>query len=427
MKILSLQKKPDRSLHGKLTTFLLATLVALSACSGNNNTSSTPIPLPNGQAGSLITSNGNLADCFASTTATSLNATFPCSTAAGTTGVTALNTFVSSSAPGIVVGASNGVVSVVNSVYSSSPNVVSCPALHSSSSISSISAVAVAGTNIFAAVGNTLYEFYTGASTCTSTSTYTSTPIGSGGSIAINGLGVAPNGTLFGVTNSGSYFSIANASTVQSLSTSSLATPPNTPLTPLPNYPVSGPNINGMAIDPNGLVFFADASTNTPNNGGQITIYHVSNSNGNTISPNNVQSYSGNNNGVAMSDPIGIAVSETTVTNSNYCSTAPCDYIYLLNIGNSIQQYVMPVPNPINGGVSINPFNLPYTGCEMTNPAAISSFPSLTSSPFSTQSQKGPFVFLGNQSLSNLESCMGASSTNGYGNNVVSYGITGQP
>ncbi|MHB1564867.1 MAG: hypothetical protein ACYCXP_12415 [Leptospirillum sp.] len=422
MKILSLQKKPDRSLHGKLTTFLLATLVALSACSGNNNTSSTPIPLPNGQAGSLITSNGNPADCFATTTTSGLSlCSTSSSTAAGTNGgVTALNTFVSaSSVPGVVVGASNGVVSVVNSVYSSSPTVVSCPALPSSSSISSISAVAVAGTNIFAAVGNTLYEFYTGASTCTSTSTYTSTPIGSGGSIAINGLGVAPNGTLFGVTNSGSYFSIANASTVTNLSTSSLATP----LTPLPNYPVSGPSINGMAIDPNGLVFFADASTNTANNGGQITIYHVSSSNGNTLSPNNVQSYSGNNNGVAMSDPIGIAVSETTVTNSNYCSTAPCDYIYLLNIGNSIQQYVMPVPNPINGGVSINPFNLPYTGCEMTDPAVISSFPSLTSSPFSTQSQKGPFVFLGNTTPSGLESCLNAST---YGNNVVSYGIIGQ-
>ena len=354
MKILSLQKKPDRSLHGKLTTFLLATLVALSACSGNNNTSSTPIPLPNGQAGSLITSNGNPADCFATTTASALT---PCSgsttSANGSNGVTALNTFVSSSGPGIVVGTSNGVVSVVNSVYSSSPPVVPCTAL-----TSPISAVAVAGTNIFAAVGSTLYEFSGGTSSCSSPS---STPIGSG---PITGLGVdTTSGTLFGVTNSGSYFSIANASTVQSLSTSSLATPPNTPLTPLPNYPVSGPNINGMAIDPNGLVFFADASTNTPNNGGQITIYHVSNSNGNTISPNNVQSYSGNNNGVAMSDPIGIAVSETTVTNSNYCSTAPCDYIYLLNIGNSIQQYVMPVPNPNNGGVSINPLMLgPETG-----------------------------------------------------------------
>ena len=356
MKILSLQKKPDRSLHGKLTTFLLATLVALSACSGNNNTSSTPIPLPNGQAGSLITSNGNLADCFATTNGSALTlCTSASSPPNGSNGVTALNTFVSaSSAPGIVVGTSNGVVSVVNSVYSSTPTVVSCPALPSSSSISSISAVAVAGTNIFAAVGNTLYEFSGGTSSCSSPS---STPIGSG---TITGLGVdITHGTLFGVTNSGSYFSIANASIVTSLSTSSLATP----LTPLPNYPVSGPSINGMAIDPNGLVFFADASTNTANNGGQITIYHVSSSNGNTLSPNNVQSYSGNNNGVAMSDPIGIAVSETSIPNSNYCSTAPCDYIYLLNIGNSIQQYVMPVPNPNNGGVSINPLMLgPETG-----------------------------------------------------------------
>ena len=411
MKILSLQKKPDRSLHRKITTFLLATLVALSACSGNNNTSSTPIPLPNGQPGSLITSNGNPADCFASTQNSSLN-NLPCTVAAGATGVTALNTFVSSSVPGIVVGTSNGVVSVVNSVYSSSPIVVYCPALPSSSSIS---AVAVAGTNIFAAVGSTLYEF-SGGTSCSSSS-HSSTPIGSG---TITGLGVdITHSTLFGVTNSGSYFSIANASTVTSLSTSSITTP----LTPLPNYPVSGPSINGMAIDPNGLVFFADASTNTANNGGQITIYHVSSSNGNTLSPNNVQSYSGNNNGVAMSDPIGIAVSETTVTNPNYCSTAPCDYIYLLNIGNSIQQYVMPVPNPINGGVSINPFNLPYTGCEMTDPAVISSFPSLTSPPFSSQSPNGPFVFLGNKSPSSLGPCGGTST---YGNNVVSYGIIGQ-
>jgi hypothetical protein len=223
---------------------------------------------------------------------------------------------------------------------------------------------------------------------------------------------------LFGVTNNGSYFSIAGANTLTSFPTVF-----TTQLTPLPNYPVSGPNINGMAIDPNGLVFLADASTNTPNNGGQITIYHVSSSNGNTLSPNNVQSYSGNNNGVAMSDPIGIAVSETTVTNSNYCSTAPCDYIYLLNIGNSIQQYVMPVPNPINGGVSINPFNLPYTGCEMTDPVALTSFPNLYNE---SPNQTAPFVFLGNKATSNLESCAG-SGTYAYGNNVVSYGITGQP
>ncbi len=414
MKILSLQKKPDRSLHGKITTFLLVTLVTLSACSGNNNTSSTPIPLPNGQAGSLITSNGNPADCFATTTTSGLTLCSGSTTSAnGSNGVTALNTFVSSSVPGIVVGTSNGVVSVVNNVNSTSTTPIECTT--SSSPTSSISAVAgvptTSGTNIiFAASGSVLYGF-TQSSSCSAFAN--NATISSG---TITGLGIY-NNVLFGVTNNGSYFSIAGANTL-----SSFPTVFTTQLTTLPNYPVSGPNINGMAIDPNGLVFFADASTNTPNNGGQITIYHVS-SNGNTLSPNNVQSYSGNNNGVAMSDPIGIAVSETTVTNSNYCSAAPCDYIYLLNIGNSIQQYVMPVPNPINGGVSINPFNLPYTGCEMTDPAAISSFPSLNSSPFSSQSQNGPFVFLGNKSPSSLGPCGGAST---YGNNVVSYGIIGQ-
>ena len=415
MKILSLQKKPDRSLHGKLTTFLLATLVALSACSGNNNTSSTPIPLRNGQAGSLITSNGNLADCFATTNGSALTlCTSASSPPNGSNGVTALNTFVSaSSAPGIVVGTSNGVVSVVNSVYSS-PTSIGC----TTSPTSSISAVAGVPTttrgnnNIFAASGSVLYGF-TQSSSCSAFTSNATITISSG---TITGLGIY-NNVLFGVTNNGSYFSIAGANTLSGLTSFT------TPLTPLPNYPVSGPSINGMAIDPNGLVFFADASTNTANNGGQITIYHVSSSNGNTLSPNNVQSYSGNNNGVAMSDPIGIAVSETTVTNSNYCSTAPCDYIYLLNIGNSIQQYVMPVPNPINGGVSINPFNLPYTGCEMTDPVALTSFPNLYNE---SPNQTAPFVFLGNKATSNLESCAG-SGTYAYGNNVVSYGITGQP
>jgi hypothetical protein len=180
-----------------------------------------------------------------------------------------------------------------------------------------------------------------------------------------------------------------------------------------------------MAIDPNGLVFFADASSNTSNNGGQITIYHISQSSPNTLSPNNVQSYSGDNNGVAISAPIGIAVSETPIPNSNYCSTGSCDYIYLLNSGNIIQQYVMPIPSPpLTGGVSINPFNLPYTGCEMTNPVAITSFPALNTSPFNAQPSSGPFVFLGNKTTSNLGSCLSAST---YGNNVVSYGITGQP
>ena len=124
-----------------------------------------------------------------------------------------------------------------------------------------------------------------------------------------------------------------------------------------------------------------------------------------------------------MSDPIGIAVSETSITNSNYCSTAPCDYIYLLNIGNSIQQYVMPVPSSNNQGVSINPFNLPYTGCEMTDPVALTSFPALNISPFNTQPQRSPFVFLGNTTPSSIESCLTATT---YGNNVVSYGINGQ-
>ena len=256
-------------------------------------------------------------------------------------------------------------------------------------------------------MGGNLYEFPSSTTTCTTTPTPVS--ISSG----VTSLAVAPNGTLFGVTSAGSYFSIASASSINTL-------PPTISLTLLPNYPISGPVINGMAIDPNGLVFFADASSNTSNNGGQITIYNVS---GNNLVYNG-QSYSGNNNGVAISDPIGIAVSETSITNSNYCSTGSCDYIYLLNNGNIIQQYVMPVPNPPTSGVSINPFNLPYTGCEMTNPMAITSFPNLTGSTFTTPGQTGPFVFLGNNQNQNLGTCRSASS---YGNNVVSYGIIAQP
>jgi hypothetical protein len=228
-------------------------------------------------------------------------------------------------------------------------------------------------------------------------------------------MGLAISGsTLFGVTINGYYFSIPNANT----------TSPGTPSTLafLPNYPISGPVINGMAIDPNGLVFFADSSQNTSNNGGQITIYNAS---GTTLSYNG-QSFSGNNNGVAISAPIGIAVSQTSILNSNYCSnpSLPCDYLYLLNSGNIVQQYVLQIPSPITGGISINPFNLPYTGCEMTVPVALTSFPTLNQSPFSGQSPSGPFVFLGNKSLSSLAPCSG--STTSYGNNVVSYGITGQ-
>ncbi len=421
MKIVPFQKKPDRSFLIKLPALFLAVLATFSACSGSNNTSSTPIPLPNGQAGSLITANGNRADCFATTSSTSPYLTL-CTgsspSAAGTNGVTALNTVSSATTSpppaSLIVGTTNGNVNVVNSVYSS-PTVSSyCQA--GSSAISAVAGVATSssGANIFAASGNTLYGFtYSSSSSSCTDFNPPSISISSG---TITGLGIF-NNVLFGVTSSGSYFTISGANTLNGLSSFA------TSLKPLPNYPVSGPAINGMAIDPNGLVFFADASTNTANNGGQITIYHVSSSNPNTLSPNNVQSYSGNNNGVAMSDPIGIAVSETTITNSNYCSTAPCDYIYLLNIGNSIQQYVMPVPTPINGGVSINPFNLPYTGCEMTDPVALTSFPALNQLPFSTQSQTGPFVFLGNKSLSSLGPCSGATT---YGNNVVSYGITGQ-
>ena len=419
MKIVPFQKKPDRSFLIKLPALFLAVLATFSACSGSNNTSSTPIPLPNGQAGSLITANGNLADCFATTASASPYLTLCTGTsspAAGSEGVTALNTFVSSSSlPVLVVGANNGAVNVVPNVDSTSSSPIPCTTSSSPTyAISAVAGVATSsGANIFAASGNMLYGFTYSSSSCNAFSSNSSISISSG---TITGLGIV-NNVLFGVTSSGSYFAISGANALTGFSSFT------TQLTTLPNYPVSGPIIKGMAIDPNGLVFFADASTNTANNGGQITIYHVSSSNPNTLSPNNVQSYSGNNNGVAMSDPIGIAVSETTITNSNYCSTAPCDYIYLLNIGNSIQQYVMPVPTPINGGVSINPFNLPYTGCEMTDPVALTSFPALNQSPFSTQSQTGPFVFLGNKSLSSLGPCSGATT---YGNNVVSYGITGQ-
>ncbi len=419
MKIVPFQKKPDRSFLIKIPALFLAVLATFSACSGSNNTSSTPIPLPNGQAGSLITANGNLADCFAITSTSSLTlCTSSTSSAAGSEGVTALNTFVSSSSlPVLVVGANNGAVNVVPNVDSTSSSPIPCTTSSSPTyAISAVTGVATSssGANIFAASGNTLYGFtYSSSSSSCTDFNPPSISISSG---TITGLGIF-NNVLFGVTSSGSYFTISGANTLNGLSSFA------TSLKPLPNYPVSGPAINGMAIDPNGLVFFADASTNTANNGGQITIYHVSSSTPYTLSPNNVQSYSGNNNGVAMSDPIGIAVSETTITNPNYCSTAPCDYIYLLNIGNSIQQYVMPVPTPINGGVSINPFNLPYTGCEMTDPVALTSFPALNQSPFSTQSQTGPFVFLGNKSLSSLGPCSGATT---YGNNVVSYGITGQ-
>ncbi|MHB1757708.1 MAG: hypothetical protein ACYCT9_09400 [Leptospirillum sp.] len=230
-------------------------------------------------------------------------------------------------------------------------------------------------------------------------------------------MGLAISGsTLFGVTINGYYFSIPNANT----------TSPGTPSTLafLPNYPISGPVINGMAIDPNGLVFFADSSQNTSNNGGQITIYNAS---GTTLSYNG-QSFSGNNNGVAISAPIGIAVSQTSILNSNYCSnpSLPCDYLYLLNSGNIVQQYVLQIPSPITGGISINPFNLPYTGCEMTNPAAITSFPNLNSAPFTTTASSGPLVFLGNNGSYTAGSCSGTTSGSPYGNNVVSYTIKGE-
>jgi hypothetical protein len=61
----------------------------------------------------------------------------------------------------------------------------------------------------------------------------------------------------------------------------------------------------------------------------------------------------------------------------------------------------------------------------MTYPSAIASFPNLTEAPFNVTSEKGPFVFLGNDQISNLGTCYG--TTGPYGNNVVSYGINAQP
>jgi len=422
MKIVPFQKKPDRSFLIKLPALFLAVLATFSACSGSNNTSSTPIPLPNGQAGSLIISSNYPADCFATTTTTSPYLSNCTSTLANGTngGVTALGTFLSGSSPqtpSLVVGTSGGTVSVVTNVDSTSPlPSFSCTGLTTNiTAIAGVYNTSSSNFNIFAAAGNNLYSVTGATSGSCSLNPLSSLTISTTEG-PITGLAISGS-TLFGVTYNGYYFSIANANSNPLGTISSIMT--------LPNYPVSGPNIKAMAIDPNGLVFFADASQNTANNGGQITIYHVSSSNPNTFSPNNVQSYSGNNNGVAMSDPIGIAVSETSIPNSNYCSTGSCDYIYLLNIGNSIQQYVMPVPSPINGGVSINPFNLPYTGCEMTDPVAITSFPGLNSAPFTSgTASSGPLVFLGNDQNSSITTSY--CTTTPYGNNVVSYGINGQ-
>ncbi len=405
---IALPPNTDRSPFFRFPALLLAVFAVFAACSGNNNTSSTPVPLPNGQSGSLSASNSGTDDCYAMTTSSSSISS--CSTPdLGTYGgVTALSTAMtgSPSVPTLIVGTSNGTVAAISSTASTSPTFTACPL--STTVPGSIAAVAAAaGTstvNVFAASGDTLYENSSGSTACSTTSTTTSTATISGTTSPITGLAVT-SGTLIGVTSNGYYFTTP----ATSLSGNPI------PASPLPNYPVNGPVITAMTVDANGIVFFADASTNTNNNGGQVTLYTYSSTSGLTY---NGQSLSGNNNGVAISDPIGIAVSTTNITNPNYCGTAPCDYIYLLNNGNVIQQYVFQVPNPVTGGVSIQPFNLPYTGCEMTTPAAIASFPSLTS----TSPQAGPLVFLGNNGQANY--CSG--STSSYGNDVTSYTIKGQ-
>ena len=199
MKIVPFQKKPDRSFLIKLPALFLAVLATFSACSGSNNTSSTPIPLPNGQAGSLITANGNLADCFAITSTSSLTlCTSSTSSAAGSEGVTALNTFVSSSSlPVLVVGANNGAVNVVPNVDSTTT--ISC-ANSPTLAISAVAGVATSsGANIFAASGNTLYGFTYSSSSCNAFSSNSSISISSG---TITGLGIV-NNVLFGATNNG--------------------------------------------------------------------------------------------------------------------------------------------------------------------------------------------------------------------------------
>ncbi|MHB1606134.1 MAG: hypothetical protein ACYCTV_07055 [Leptospirales bacterium] len=377
-------------------------LISTLSCSGNTNTTGPAPPLPTGQNGSLNlyvpTPTKTYAGCYVADTVVCV--TPPTTPTTGTAPVTALGTeYVSSSASYLLVGDASGNVTAwtTNGMTPPSTTPASCSGLPSTT-ITGIAGVVVGSSyDVYAVSGSTLYLYSASSSPCNSSpSPSGNVGLGTGSTV---GLAVA-NGYVYGITSQGQYFSVAQGSPLTS----------SPSLSPLPNTP-STASIGGITADQNGIIFVTDHANSA------IYAFYA-NSNG-TLS-----SIGGTLTGNAdISNPKAITTVYGINPTASYCTTGPCEFLYVTNYSGAIAQFVL----SINGtapsySVGYNEFNAPYIQCEIINPVAMASFANAGGEPGigNTGSALVPYVFLG-QNGTTTGPCFTVTTGTSYGNGVTAY------
>ncbi|MHB8543530.1 MAG: hypothetical protein ACYC9S_05950 [Leptospirales bacterium] len=402
MNELNALKKIRNLLGGALAA---GALISTLSCSGNTNTTGPAPPLPTGQNGSLNlyvpTPTKTYAGCYVADTVVCV--TPPTTPTTGTAPVTALGTeYVSSSASYLLVGDASGHVTAwtTNGMTPPSTTPASCSGLPSTT-ITGIAGDFVSSFyDVYAVSGSTLYLYSTSSSPCHASPSSPSSSVGLGTGSTV-GLAVA-NGYVYGITSQGQYFSVAQGSTLPSLLS----------LSPLPNTP-STASIGGITADQNSILFVTDHANSA------IYAFYA-NSNG------TLTSIGGTLTGNAdISNPKAITTVSGINPTASYCTTGPCEFLYVTNYSGAIAQFVLSINgNAPSYSVGYNEFNAPYIQCEIINPVAMASFADAGAETGISSSSTGtavvPYVFLG-QDGTTTGPCFDVLSSSTFGNGVTAY------
>ncbi|MHB1286846.1 MAG: hypothetical protein ACYCYP_09870 [Leptospirales bacterium] len=375
-------------------TLTAAALCAIFACSGNTNTTGPAPPLPTGQNGSLNLYTTTNAGCYVSD---NIVCAAPPS---GTAAVTALGTdYVSSSASYLLVGDKAGKVTAWTTNGTNPPATTPTPCNSGvSTPITGVAAYINGTTNdVYFVTGTTLYlNTGTSSSPCpTTTANTVTTPLPSG----TVGLVVSGN-TVYGITSTRQYFSVTGGATTLLSNNQSL-----------PNIP-STASIGGVTADHNGIIFVTDHANSA------IYAFYADNTTGTLTLINGT--LSGN---ADISNPKAITTVYALNATQNYCTTGPCEFLYVTNYSNAIAQFVISVnANGASSSVGYNEFNAPYYQCEIINPIAMTSFSNAgaESGIGNTGSATVPYVYLG-QNGTTSGPCFTVGSTATFGNGVTAY------
>ncbi|MHB8421820.1 MAG: hypothetical protein ACYDAM_03470 [Leptospirales bacterium] len=400
MNELNALKKIRNLLGGALAA---GALISTLSCSGNTNTTGPAPPLPTGQNGSLnlyVPTSTTYAGCYVADTVACVVP--PATPTTGTASVTALSTeyVSSSSASYLLVGDASGYVTAWTTSRMAPPATPApCSSTHLPSTITGIAGVVV-GTSydVYAVSGSTLYLYSASSFPCNSPPTPSNAGLGTGSTV---GLAVA-NGYVYGITAQGQYFSVAQGSTL----------PSSLSLSPLPNTP-STASIGGITADQNGIIFATDHANSA------IYAFYA-NSNG-TLS-----SIGGTLTGNAdISNPKAITTVSGINPTASYCTTGPCEFLYVTNYSGAIAQFVLSINgNAPSYSVGYNEFNAPYIQCEIINPVAMASFADAGAETGISSSSTGtavvPYVFLG-QDGTTTGPCFDVLSSSTFGNGVTAY------